>query len=114
MKLFYVSIVDLGQDSYSDSEEHGRDKKKKNRRKSKEKSHGKGKDNDLINNNSRKLHGSWNKELKAAHACTKHGGQYCVMLPNLGEHRVVEEKKLSLWGLLMAQGIYHSVTIPPE
>ncbi|KAL0562465.1 hypothetical protein V5O48_019622, partial [Marasmius crinis-equi] len=105
---FYVSIVDLDQDgnSNSDSDDNGKSKSKKNAKKVKEKEKAKrkgrkGKDKEVETSDGTKTHGQWNEELKNAHACTKHGGQYCVALPNSGEHRAVSEKKISLWALLM-------------
>ncbi|KAJ7239617.1 hypothetical protein B0H12DRAFT_1136011 [Mycena haematopus] len=51
------------------------------------------------------------RELEAARACEKHGG-HCVVAEN-GEHVSLSTQNLSLWSLLMAQGVHDSLVQAP-
>ncbi|KAG1816020.1 uncharacterized protein BJ212DRAFT_1299870 [Suillus subaureus] len=52
-------------------------------------------------------------ELQAEHACGNHSGEYCVILPNRSHHHLTN-KDLSLWSLLLTEGVHTSLKDPPS
>ncbi|KAJ7727274.1 hypothetical protein B0H14DRAFT_3518882 [Mycena olivaceomarginata] len=55
---------------------------------------------------------SFVRELEAKHKCDQHNG-FCSVAQN-GEHISLSGHQISLWALLMAEGVHDSITTPPQ
>ncbi|KAJ7431988.1 hypothetical protein B0H11DRAFT_2297918 [Mycena galericulata] len=52
------------------------------------------------------------RDLESTHKCERHGG-FCVVAAN-GEHIKLSTNNISLWSLLLAEGVHKSTTEPPD